>query len=96
MSVILREGEEQVQPGQEPEEDGVWTRPSFVTQEGLRQRHPRALAAGMNIYTTLDTKHTEWVELVRFPATLAPFASDKDEVAKEAKQHIDDPDKQSF
>lgn len=34
-------------------------------------------------------EYVEWVEPETFPGTIAPFARNKEEGAKEAKQHVD-------
>lgn len=50
----------------------------------------------MSIESISGTEHTEWVEPAEFSGTIASFASDRKEAAKEARQHMDGPDWQLF
>lgn len=50
----------------------------------------------MDINAFSDTENTQWMEPVEFHETIVPFAIDKEEAAKEAKQYIDSIDKLSL
>lgn len=50
----------------------------------------------MDIDTTSDTEYTELVEPAKLPVIIASFASNKNDVAKEARQHTDGQDEQFF
>lgn len=49
----------------------------------------QTVAEGTDIYTTVDTKHTKWVEPESFPGEVATFAGIKEEGAMTAKKHTD-------
>lgn len=54
------------------------------------------MAARTDIDTTSVAEHTEWVEPAEFPDTIATFADDKDETAKESNRHTDGSAEYSF
>lgn len=89
MPVTIREEEEHIKPGDQPDDDHTWRRPSLVRNEGLQQSLARAFRVGMDINATSGTESKEWVEPPEFSETLNFFASDMDEAAKKAKRHTD-------
>lgn len=94
--VTMGQGEEQAQLGEQPQNYDAWTRPNGAGLESLGQRLARELAAGTDIDAQSDTEYTECVEQTEFIVTIATFASDKDEAAKETRQHTDGQAKQPF
>lgn len=56
LPVTLKEGEEQPKPGEQPENDDIWTRPSRARRGNLGQRLVRKIVAKTDIYSTLGTE----------------------------------------
>lgn len=71
-------------------------RPTGAQQEGLAQRIARVIIAVADSDDTSGTVYKEWVVPAEFPEAISPFASNKDEVVKEARQYTAGPEEQSF
>lgn len=93
---MLRDGDEQAQPGEQPEEDDAWTRPRGGRPTTLGQRLAAAVAEGTDTRAATGTEHTEWVERESFPGKVPLLASDKETAARVAKAHIDGPQEVSM
>lgn len=65
-------------------------------RETLKQRVARTIAEDISINTIAGTEHTEWVDPESFLGSIAPFANDKEEGAREAEKYINGPEKLSF
>lgn len=88
LPVNLREGEAQTQLEEQPENNNSWTMPNEARGGRLGKRLDRALSASTDIGTILGMEHMEWVKLPRFLWTVTPFASEKEEAAKETKWQV--------
>lgn len=96
LSVPIREGKDQANLGELAEGDDKWFKLMSRGRETLWQRLARMLAECTRIDSTTATEYTEWVELEAFSGSIAPFAGDKEEGAKEAKSYTNEPGELSF
>lgn len=78
------------------EGDDEWFWPAGRGRATLGQRLAWTVTDATSINTTLGTEHTERVEQKPFQGCIAPFASDKQKGALEAKRHINGPGEMSF
>lgn len=82
LPVTLKEGKDQTQSGELPENDDNWARLLVHSgQETLKQHLARTLVQGTEIDSPASVEHTEWVEPEMVLGSITLFASDKHETA---------------
>lgn len=96
LPVTLREDERQAKLGKQTENDDIGTRMNGTRPESLGKRQKRGHITGTEIDTILNTQYMEWGQPTNFPGAVAPFACNKEQVTKEAKQYINRPNDPSL
>lgn len=96
LPITLHLGEEQAEPGELTKGDDDWFKLIGWRREALGHQFGRTIAEGTSILTTTGTEHTERVELAAFLENMASFAGDKEDGAREAKEHSDRHGEMSF